>query len=292
MAESLTVDFIGIGSFRCGTSWLTHALRCHPQIGISEPKEIRYFNEKDYDRGEVVPNKNYEHPISWYENHFGHCKPQQVIGEFSPIYLYDEAALQKIKHFYPKAKLLLNLRNPIDRAYSHYWLDQGIARIETCSFEQALKKYPHYVEMGFYSRYVKKYFATFSREQILIQVFDDILSKPEETLEETLKFLGVKVSITSEMLNADKNPSSRFKKSKLATDVFLKTSRWLESMKMNSLLSTLRRNKGQKLFRTLNAKLVKLPDMDQESRQRLYKLFQGEIKELGCLINRDVSHWR
>ncbi len=96
MEKGFKIDFIGIGAAKSGTTWLFHCLGQHPQICLSEPKEINYFNQRGSFRNF---NKNHTKPFSWYINHFRHCQANKIKGEFSPIYLYDEIAPSRINTF-------------------------------------------------------------------------------------------------------------------------------------------------------------------------------------------------
>ena len=166
------IDFIGIGAARSGTSWIANILRAHPEICVSEPKEIRYFNRYVLPvakaKGKV--NSNYDRDLAWYLDRFRHTREGQLRGEYSPIYLYDEAAASAIKSCFPDVKLIACLRNPADRAYSHYWLHRGLSVLGNISFEQALHEEEVYVSMGLYARQLKRYLEHFDRDQLLVLI--------------------------------------------------------------------------------------------------------------------------
>ena len=187
------IDFIGIGAPRCGTSWITNVLRSHPDICISEPKEVRYFNreEKQFGRLKGNKNSNFDKDISWYLQRFSHAKEGQFCGEFSPIYLSDQTAPSAIKAQFPDVKLIVCLRNPEDRAYSFYKLLSGNSVIEPMSFEQALEKESVYVEAGLYAKNLARYLEYFDRDKILFLVFEEVISEPAREINRIFEFLGV-----------------------------------------------------------------------------------------------------
>lgn len=127
MAQGFKVDFIGIGAPRSGSTWLFHALGRHPAVCLSEPKEIKYFNREDFlrpviDGDDESPyiNPNHARDLDWYARHYRHCPADSLKGEFSPQYLFDDAAPARIHTSFPDVKLLVCLRNPIDRIHATY----------------------------------------------------------------------------------------------------------------------------------------------------------------------------
>ena len=98
-----SIDFVGIGAQKAGSSWVAEKLRLHPEICLSEPKELNFFNEKHpYAR----PDKdNYQSEgISTYLSYFQHCLSQNIRGEFSPNYLWDPRAPERIYQHFPNSK--------------------------------------------------------------------------------------------------------------------------------------------------------------------------------------------
>jgi len=120
-------DFLIIGAQKCGTTSLYRYLIQHPQIEPAIKKEIHYFD------------LNYNKPIQWYLNQFPALKTQsdRITGEATPYYIFHPHAPYRIKEHMPDAKIIVLLRNPVDRAYSHY--HYAVERYgETLSFEEAL----------------------------------------------------------------------------------------------------------------------------------------------------------
>ena len=102
-------NFLVIGSARCGTSWLDENLRQHPEVYLPrDDKEVHFFDNK------------YHMGIEWYERFFEGSEAQ-AIGEVTPSYLYYGHVAGRIKEHVPDVKMIALLRNPAERAYSHYW---------------------------------------------------------------------------------------------------------------------------------------------------------------------------
>lgn len=210
----LLPDFLIIGYHKCGTTSLYNYLIQHPNIGKASRKEIQYFSMSFF-RGD-----------NWYRSHFPtmHTKKnieiktneKFITGEATPQYIYHPLSLERIQKTLPGVKLILLLRNPIDRAYSHYMHQKrsGNEKIET--FEEVIeldenrhksmfenfkknkiKEYNHkfflppYVSMGKYYLQVKKLLDTFSNKNILILELQELNDSPEEITNKTFNFLGV-----------------------------------------------------------------------------------------------------
>ena len=135
-------NFLIIGSAKGGTSSLHYYLRQHPQIFMPDLKEPRFFALEggilNFQNPDSAINYNSITTLREYESLFANVTNELGIGEASPLYLYSEKAARRIKHYVPDAKLMVILRNPVDRAFSCYThlLREGY---ETLSFEAALK---------------------------------------------------------------------------------------------------------------------------------------------------------
>ena len=113
--KDFKVDFMGIGAQKGGTTWIAKCLSEHPDICMSEPKEILYFNKFSSFSNKCPINNYHKKTFSWYRKHFLHCKKGQINGEFSAEYFYDKEAPRLIRKYFPDIKLivLLDYRNNI-----------------------------------------------------------------------------------------------------------------------------------------------------------------------------------
>jgi len=198
-------DFIIIGAQKCGTSSLHYYLSQHPHVKMSVPKEIHFFDQ------------NFTKSIWWYKSHFPFKldKRKSICGEATPYYFFHPLVPKRIYKLCPKVKLILLLRNPVDRAYSHYIM-QKIKGIENCqTFEEAIaieefrikddkekilkdrlyKEYNFqkfsYLERGKYFDQLKRWLKYFSVDQILIIKSEDFFSEPNCELAKIYNFLSI-----------------------------------------------------------------------------------------------------
>ncbi|MBK1833416.1 sulfotransferase family protein [Roseibacillus ishigakijimensis] len=197
----MTPDFIILGAMKAATTSLHAMLVRHPKIFI--PKgELFYFDCEDclehpdffpwrcLSRGADVAGHK-ERYRNWYNMQFEFAAQDQLIGEDSTTYLSSELAPANIQAEAPQAKLIVMLREPVSRAYSHYWHLFKTNRA-TCSFEEMLARQPaSLLTRGLYARQLENYYRLFPREQILVIFFEDFVQKAAEETAQVLAFLGI-----------------------------------------------------------------------------------------------------
>jgi hypothetical protein len=121
-----TINFLVIGAAKSGTTSLFRYLAAHPRISIPGEKELDFFcSDEKYARG-----------VDWYLSHWRSASADQLLGEVSPHYMQRKYAAERIAHMFPSARLIALLRNPVERAYSHYWHVKRRHR-EDRSFDEA-----------------------------------------------------------------------------------------------------------------------------------------------------------
>lgn len=107
-------NFLIVGAMRCGTTFLAHCLGAHPDIYIPRAKEIHYFDV------------HFEKGPEWYKRKFSGAKKEHAVGEATQSYMYLDYVPPRIASLLPDARLIAILRNPVDRAYSHYWFHRAL----------------------------------------------------------------------------------------------------------------------------------------------------------------------
>jgi hypothetical protein len=304
-ASATRPNFFVIGAAKSGTSAIWHHLQEHPQIYMSPRKQTRFFafagQEPDF-RGPVP--KNMERPyaipdLETYHGLFDGVRNETAIGEASWTYLYRSEASRRIREYAPEAKLITILRNPVDRAYSHYRQNVQAGREPLADFPQALAReevrirdnwWPefHYVQMGLYSVQLKRYFDTFDRDQIKIYLYEDLVSDPYGLLRDAFGFLGVDDRFTPEAIIRS-NPSGAPKSRSLHTLLQrLETIRpAVERLVPNKKLQTIVR-----FGRNLNNRNITHLQLSPEKRRRIIdEYFREDILSLQDLIHRDIGAW-
>ena len=208
------VDFICIGAQRSGSTWLDKVLRSHNEVRLPFNKEVNFFN--DYIHFEALSDKisNYEKGIEWYKSNFPDVEAK-VTGEVTPAYMDRPEVPQRIKKHFPDVKLIVMLRNPVERTYSNYLFYKEYLQLDQSNtFEEAIKKYPEYLNRSKYYIHLKRYLELFPRKNIHIILLEDVAEHPDKILKDLCSFLNISnFSMTPLHLhpeNAARSVHSRF----------------------------------------------------------------------------------
>jgi Sulfotransferase domain len=208
----LMPDFLIIGGERCGTSSLYYYLTEQPSISSASTKETHFFDE-NFAKGKSWYRAQF--PSSIYKQYVKTVFKQELIsGEGTPYYMLYPHAPRRTYEIVPQVKLIALLRNPVDRAFSKYWIERQ-GGFETWSFEDAIKGeqerlagerekmlrdenyYSHsfrhfsYLTRGIYIDQLQNWLRYYPREQMLILKSEDLYSDPAAVVKQTLEFLGV-----------------------------------------------------------------------------------------------------
>jgi hypothetical protein len=208
-----------IGAMKCGTSSLHNYLTQHPGVIAPLRKEVHYFDVR-FAQGE-----------RWYRANFGRVGEPGLNLDSSPYYLAHPLAPQRAHALVPEAKLIVLLRDPVRRAYSHYWHERHKER-ETLSFEEAIAAEParlgddeqrlargeirqsrahqhfSYLARGRYAEQLERWWRHYPRERLLVLRFEELARDPLAVLDRTLEFLGLSSiqNVRLEARNARKYP--------------------------------------------------------------------------------------
>jgi hypothetical protein len=204
-------DFLIAGVPKAGTTALHAALVPHPELYLSKIKEPKFFLSDGRPPGGGGPGdaQTYQEHV-WrqaeYEALFDPAPPGSVRGEATPFYLYDLDAHDRIRKLAPDARLILLLRDPVDRAHSnwtHLWnagLEPEPDFLTACRAEEQRKAagwadFWHYVSLGLYGRQVRHLFEVFPRDQVLLLRYRELKDAPAATLDRVCDFLGVRAGV-------------------------------------------------------------------------------------------------
>jgi hypothetical protein len=204
------LNFIVAGAQKSGTTALRYFLKKHPQITLPDRQEMHFFDDEEiFSRQPVDYELLHRHfrvrGASRTSFRLALINRRLLVGEVTPSYLYWKPAMERIRNYNPQIKLIILLRNPIDRAFAHWNMQQFKDR-EFLDFRDALKEEPRriakplsiesrrfaYVDRGFYSEQLERVFKFFPREQVRIIKFENFRDRKQETLDEIFGFLGVK----------------------------------------------------------------------------------------------------
>jgi hypothetical protein len=179
MSDPVAVpNFAYIGTSKAGSTWLFNALAQHPEVYFPASKGLYYF-DSHFDRGQ-----------EWYLSQFAAADGRPAVGEISHSYLSSPEAPARIAELNPHMRLLVCLREPVDRAFSDY-LDLVKNQQFDGPFPAALERFPRLLDRGRYATHLQRYLAVFPTEQIHVSLFDDLRADPQAYADEVYSFLGI-----------------------------------------------------------------------------------------------------
>ncbi len=196
-------NFLIIGAMKAATTSLYSYLKQHPDIFFPSIKEPMFFNNL-HNKKYIIKGVNKKKRIDFddYYNLFKDVKNEKSIGEASPIYLYNKNCPELIKKHLPETKIIVILRQPVERAYSNYLHAKKSGREPLNNFEDAIKEESsriknnwsplyHYKNQGYYFKQLSRYYKLFKSENIKIILFEDLTNNPICTTQEIFKFLKI-----------------------------------------------------------------------------------------------------
>jgi len=280
-------NFYIVGASKCGTTSLYQYLKKIPGIYMSAEKEPNYFSVT------TVPENSYALPIrneKKYLSLFKNVKDEKIIGEATTTYLEDPKAAELIHQISPNAKILISLRDPIERLFSNYLMHEGIGRTKK-SFHEVIEnelknefdnyKYELKLKRSLYSESVKRYIDTFGKDKVKIIIFEEFVKDTTSTIEEILKFLGLICKIKNSEFKTY-HPDS-IARGKISANI-----------QRNMLIRKLAKSgiipiSARRFLR--NKVLLKkrsMPKIDDIDRKKLMKFFYDDVQKLKKILNREL----
>ncbi|ADB41348.1 sulfotransferase domain-containing protein [Spirosoma linguale] len=208
-------DFLIIGAQKAGTTSLFHYLAQHPDLAMPIDKEIHYYDV------------NYQKGINWYKQYFPLRSSASCSGEATPYYLFHPFVAKRIAHDMPGVKLIVCLRDPALRAFSHYQMMKRFG-IEWLTFEEAIEQEPvryqqglraltidplkrspfhqdfSYLSRGKYARQIRQWLTYFPREQFLFLSSEELARHPAQALTRVYTFLGIRALLPTDLSHQNK----------------------------------------------------------------------------------------
>ena len=286
----MKVDFFIVGAPKAGTTSLYHYLNEHPQVEMSSQKEPDYFSDKAIHEQKMYYAKNRVNTLDKYEALFLQ-KESMVYGEGSVSYLFYDNVAEDIKKYNPNAKIIIMLRNPIERAFSHYLMDYRLGLISD-SFENIIAKkskhknahlfYQQYIEVSKYATQIQRYLDFFEKENILFIDYKDFKKNVSKTVDQVYNFLNISADFsadTNTKYNAFTIPRNKVIRFIYSFVFFRRILTFLFPIYL------------VKNIRFFLFKSDKKPELLKETRSLLRKIFHDDIKKLEKVLGKDYSKW-
>lgn len=266
-------NFLVIGAPRAGTTWIERNLRQHPQVFLPARKELHFFDR----------DENFFRGLEYYESFFRNADEATAVGEATPDYLHRAQAATRIKEqLGDDLKLIVSLRDPVDRVYSRYWNARGkYAENADLSFEEKIARKPEFLAEGYYYDHLLRYQKLFGRENLFCLLFDDIKSDGTGFMQSIYRFLGVDDGFEPKSADSMVNTSASQRRNARSTLLYY-ARRSASRLKLPGIAD-----------RIDEANRVKLPPISPEMRKRLLREhYLVQIEKLEELLGRDLTAWK
>jgi len=274
---------IGVGSPRAGTTWLDMILRLHPEVQMPRNiKEMWFFSHK------------YEKGLKWYASHYIPINSKAKIwGDISTTYLSCSECPQRIKNLLPKAKIIINLRNPYERIMSMYgyYLMSGNKDI---GLSNVIREQEWFKKEMFVTKYIKNYCNFFDKKNIFFMIYDDLILDPYELASKIYKFIGVEYNYINEKISkkihCKRVPRIRF----LAKVAFALQEKLRHKFQLNKIANITKYSAIiNKLLFTENSSKFNFNIKDKDVFfHNLSPHFNQETDILEEITGRNLQHWK
>jgi ubiquinone/menaquinone biosynthesis C-methylase UbiE len=291
------VDFLLIGGTKAGTESIYEYFRRHPDVSVGGEKEKHYFCQgifgPDY-TGLAVEITS----LGDYVRQLPSRKSGVKVGDFDPLTLHGPTAPQLIAQVNPKARIMLILRNPIERAYSHFWMDvrEGFedrpfdfaVKADHALYASGSKRYCPLIRLGFYAKQLREFIRVFGPDQVKVWLYEDYNADPAKVLDEMCRFAGVGFEPLAESGVIRENVAG-VPRSFIAAGLLRARRTWLRPIRDVYVKLPL----GFRRFvkNTFLIRRIKVPPMSPDVRQFLSGIYKDDIKELESIVNRDLTAW-
>lgn len=312
--------FIIAGGRRCGTTSLYHWLKAHPEIWVHPETDTAYFiDDILVGRTQWLDGKidftqwEQNHSLEDYVQLFSGGTNHKAIGEKSADLLFWKEAHPRLANILQDVKIVIQLRNPIDRAWSHYWNEVGKNR-ENLPFEKAIeaeaqrslksdyaRHHLSYVERGMYAPGLKSLLNHFDKDQLQVLILEEIVQDPILSLQEVCAFIGVDPQKVPDIPNQKHNSNWTMVKRSWAMNEPFSTMEGLYSRGIRRLIRNRwkddpeRREKRRAFLKNAEA-LFKKPaqglEIKDRTRKKLTDLYAESIAELESILNRNLNIWK
>lgn len=274
MANERKPHFIIIGAVKGATTWSARALARHPSVFIPGP-EPHYFSS-EFEKGR-----------EWYLGLFADAPAGAVIGEKSADYLAHPEAAARMAAFVPDARLIVQLRNPVERAYSDYCMlfRRGTVRDDPAAYfspKRSAGESDRFLNGGLYADHLRRFYDRFSRKQMLVVLFDEIVATPTPAFNRILAHVGLPADAAE--VSAERENDSAAPLLPLALRNAFKP--------FKKVVRPLRGNPAFEAVRGVFAREVVYPQMDERTRAFLNDFYRKDVEALERMIGRDLGHWR
>src|SRR5271167_716852 len=275
--ESRLPDFLAVGPQRTGTTWLHEVMK--PHLGL--PRGIK---ETDFYL------KNYSKGMAWYREYFRDYPPELTLGEVDPNYFGEDIARERIEKDIPRAKIIVTLRDPVERAYSSYRVMRRDAWTRV-SFEETVAKNRIIRESSRYAHHLERWQRSFGKDRVLVCFYDDLEQSAQGFLDPICDFIGAKrIKVEGSRLASERvNTVTRAPRSRKLAQNARNARDWMRLHRWHRAVELL---ESAGVWRFCFGGGEEFGPLDAETAARLREHFRLEVEALERLTGRDLSGWK
>lgn len=273
-----------VGTQKAATTWLFECLLEHPEVFVSDQKEVHFFC-----RPEDCRFSTQAKGLDWYRGLFSEGG-KRAYGELTTDYMFFPYVAEDLHALNPDLKIVFILRNPVDRAYSAYWMWKR-HKPTLPPFREMLDQNPPYIERGLYHRQVLPYLELFGAENVRIYIYEEITRDAAAFLENLYKFIGVDPSCRPTMTN-DRVSGTRVLPGAAGFVLYKIISPIINAPIISSIWRALRRTAPvRRLINSNGSETPNYPQMSDADRTYLKNRFEDENERLFEMLGRRVESW-
>jgi hypothetical protein len=269
-----------IGTMKGGTTSLYHYLSAHPEVFVSETKELHYF----------VAEKNLSRGIGWYQQQFNTAGGAKALGEASPDYtkypLY-QGVPERIASLMPSVRLIYAIRNPLERIRSHYLHDVARGR-ERRPIAEAVPGNEHYLAPSRYALQIERYLEHFSREQLLVVTSESLRHDRPAVMRRVHDFIDVTPDLSAPVPDLEFNQTDR----KTSPGLLLRAARQVPGASRLRLIAPRQVMTAERLLGTTRRPIdLESAAMSEELARRLLDELEPDLARLHAHVGEGFDAW-
>ncbi|MDJ0660067.1 MAG: sulfotransferase [Crocosphaera sp.] len=272
MTTNKLPNFFIVGASKAGTTAICHVLADHPDVCFSSVKEPNFFSKFDIALKEIPPTELLE-----YQELFKDETSKKLRGEGSVGYLNSDQALYWIHNYVPSAKIIIILRNPLERIVSLYEMYDRLGKMKL-TYQEAFASQSYLVKQSILYQFIINYINVFSREQVFIMIYDDFKKNPQQELKHIYQFLGIAENFEPVVVTRNKGGVP---KSKL-----------LNFLKFRPLVEVIKRiipvTAHAKVDTFIKDKFFQKTKLTLDKKRELMDIFYPDVEKIGNLLNRNL----
>lgn len=270
-------SFLVIGPSKCGTTSIYHYLKQHPEVYLPRIKEINFFAYHGQ------KGRYWAKTLDEYRGYFKAARYEKALGEVTPYYFASTGTAARIYDVIPNARIITILRNPIDRAYSHYNMYVRSGKEKRSAGEALLDETSLYTRVGFYYRNLNEYFKLFDKKNIKVFFYEQLVNSTQKLLKDLFGFIGVNNSFQPNL--GVKHARGYLPKNKIINKLL---DNYITRFVIKPIIPEKLLDIGIKIKNMNSRKPDKLPD---EIRGKLKEVYKPDLIKLEEVLNSNLSKW-